>query len=79
MELILAMSEPALLQRRRRFAAQWLESRGGGGREARFEMLGQLYQDGGDTRRAAYCFLTAAADARRRVELERPNPVPAWR
>ena len=34
-------------------------------------MLGQLYEDGGDARRAAYCFLTAAADSRRRVEWER--------
>ncbi len=69
--LLLAGAEPQLLARRRRFAAQWLESRGGAGREVRFEMLGQLYEDSGDPRRAAYCFLTAAADARRRVELER--------
>ncbi|MES1158114.1 MAG: tetratricopeptide repeat protein [Haliangium ochraceum] len=70
-DLVLARAETGLLARRRRFAAQWLESRGGAGREARFEMLGQLYLDGGDVRRAAYCFLTAAADARQRVELER--------
>jgi tetratricopeptide (TPR) repeat protein len=69
--LILAGAEPALLTDRRRFAAQWLESRSGAGREARFEMLGLLYEGGGDARRAAYCYLTAAADAGRRVELER--------
>ncbi|MBC8133766.1 MAG: tetratricopeptide repeat protein, partial [Deltaproteobacteria bacterium] len=69
--LVLSEADPDLLARRRRFAAQWLESRGGAGREARFEMLGQLYEDGGDARRAAYCLLTAAADAARRVELER--------
>jgi tetratricopeptide (TPR) repeat protein len=70
-ELAVAGSDPEQMAHRRRFAAQWLESRGGAGREARFETLGQLYEDGGDARRAAYCYLTAAADARRRVELER--------
>ena len=69
--LLLAGIDSDLLARRRRFAAQWLESRGGGGREARFEVLGGLYEDGGDARRAAYCLLTAAAEARRRVEWER--------
>jgi tetratricopeptide (TPR) repeat protein len=69
--LILAGTPPEPLARQRRFAAQWLESRGGAGREARFEVLGQLYEDGGDARRAAYCLLTAAAEARRRAELER--------
>lgn len=70
-EVVLAGCDPELLARRRRFAAQWLESRGGAGREARFEMLGELYEHGGDERRAAYCYLTAAADARSRMELER--------
>jgi tetratricopeptide (TPR) repeat protein len=69
--LILALADPVSLACRRSFAAQWLESRGGAGREGRFEMLGKLYEDAGDARRAAYCFLTAAADAGRRVELER--------
>jgi len=54
----------------RRFAAQWLESRGGPGREARFETLGRLYEQSGDARRAAYCFLSAAEDARHRAEAE---------
>ncbi|HEY4186672.1 MAG TPA: tetratricopeptide repeat protein [Polyangia bacterium] len=67
-ELILATLDGTLLAERRRFAAQWLESRGGGGREARFEMLGELYERGGDGRRAAYCFLSAAEDARHRAE-----------
>ncbi|MEO5770266.1 MAG: tetratricopeptide repeat protein, partial [Polyangia bacterium] len=70
-ELLLRVADPELLARRRLFAAQWLESRGGAGRDARFEMLGNLYEDGGDARRASYCLLTAAADACRRVELER--------
>ncbi|MEO8215352.1 MAG: hypothetical protein ABI560_19280, partial [Myxococcales bacterium] len=70
-ELLLRVADPELLARRRLFAAQWLESRGGAGRDARFEILGNLYEDGGDARRASYCLLTAAADACRRVELER--------
>ncbi len=70
-DLLLATFPPEQLARRRRFAAQWLESRGGAGREIRFEILGRLYEQGGDSRRAAYCLLTAAAEARGRVELER--------
>jgi len=70
-DLILAAVDPTALAQMRRFAAQWLESRGGAGREARFEMLGRLYEDGGDSRRAAYCFLSAAEDAGRRAEAER--------
>ncbi|HEY8924248.1 MAG TPA: AAA family ATPase, partial [Polyangia bacterium] len=70
-DLILAEVDPSALAQMRRFAAQWLESRGGAGREARFEMLGRLYEDGGDSRRAAYCFLSAAEDAAQRAEAER--------
>ena len=68
--LILADIEASELVAWRRFAAQWLESRGGPGREARFETLGRLYEQSGDARRAAYCFLSAAEDARRRAEWE---------
>ena len=68
--LILEDIEASELVAWRRFAAQWLESRGGPGREARFETLGRLYEQSGDTRRAAYCFLSAAEDARRRAESE---------
>jgi len=39
-DLILSGIDPTALAEMRRFAAQWLESRGGPGREARFEMLG---------------------------------------
>jgi tetratricopeptide (TPR) repeat protein len=62
--LIGAAVEPDLTRRRKAFAAQWLESRGGAGREQRLEALAQLYVDAGDKRRAAYCFITAAAGAR---------------
>jgi tetratricopeptide (TPR) repeat protein len=68
--LILADIEATELVAWRRFAAQWLESRGGPGREARFETLGRLYEQSGDVRRAAYCFLSAAEDARHRAESE---------
>lgn len=68
--LILEDIDPSELVAWRRFAAQWLESRGGPGREARFETLGRLYEQSGDARRAAYCFLSAAEDARRRAEAE---------
>lgn len=74
-ELLLMAADPRQLAERRRFAAQWLESRGGAGREARFEVLGRLYEEGGDARRAAYCLLTAATDARRRMELERARVI----
>ena len=39
-------------------------------REARFVQLGELYQEGGDVRRAAYCFLSAAGLARLRLPVE---------
>ncbi|HEX2659661.1 MAG TPA: tetratricopeptide repeat protein [Polyangia bacterium] len=69
-ELILAGVDVEALAALRRFGAQWLESRGGAGREARFEMLGRLYEQSGDLRRAAYCFLSAASDARHHAELD---------
>jgi tetratricopeptide (TPR) repeat protein len=71
--LVGADVEPDLARRRAVFAAQWLESRGGPGREQRLETLGRLYEAGGDARRAAYCFVTAAADARARLLLDRAH------
>ena len=65
--------EPELLRRRRLFAAQWLESRGGAAREQRLEALAHLYDGAGDARRAAYCLITAAADARARLLLDRAH------
>ncbi len=65
--------DPALARRRSVFAAQWLESRGGPGREDRLEALARLYERGGDARRAAYCYVTAAADARTRALLDRAH------
>jgi tetratricopeptide (TPR) repeat protein len=65
--------DPELGRRRRAFAAQWLESRGGPAREQRLEALAHLYEAAGDARRAAYCFVTAAADARARALVDRAH------
>ncbi|HEV3032356.1 MAG TPA: tetratricopeptide repeat protein [Polyangia bacterium] len=65
--------DPALGRRRRLFAAQWLESRIGVAREQRLEALAHLYEGAGDARRAAYCFITAAAEARARLLLDRAH------
>jgi tetratricopeptide (TPR) repeat protein len=71
--LVEAGVSPALARQRRLFAAQWLESRAGDGREQRLESLAHLYEGGGDRRRAAYCYATAAADARARHLLDRAH------
>jgi len=83
--LVRAGVAPALMRRRKVFAAQWLESHLVTGpandaysdagvadrrREERFTQLGELYQEGGDPRRAAYCFLSAGALARPRLPVE---------
>ena len=85
LELARARVEPGLMRRRKAFAAQWLEGHvagsvggvGGGlapdgdrAREARFVQLGQLHEEAGDLRRAAYCFLSAGSIARARLPLE---------
>ncbi len=60
-------------RRRKAFAAQWLESRGGDAREERLESLARLYEEAGDGRRAAYCYLTAAGLARDHLLLDRAH------
>ena len=60
-------------RRRQAFAAQWLESRGGPGRDQRLEALARLYEQAGDRRRAAYCFVTAGGLARDRLLLDRAH------
>jgi tetratricopeptide (TPR) repeat protein len=65
--------DPELARRRRVFAAQWLESRSGPAREQRLEALAHLYEGAGDARRAAYCLVTAAADARARLLVDRAH------
>src|SRR5262249_50473870 len=71
--LIAGTAELDLLRRRKAFAAQWLESRGGASREQRLEALAHLYEEAGDKRRAAYCFITAAGHARERLLLDRAH------
>jgi tetratricopeptide (TPR) repeat protein len=68
-----AGGDPDLPRRRRVFAAQWLESRAGAAREQRLEALAHLYEGAGDARRAAYCLITAAADARARLLFDRAH------
>jgi len=60
-------------RRRRVFAVQWLESRGGLAPEHRLEALARLYEAAGDHRRAAYCQITAAGLARDRLLLDRAH------
>jgi len=66
-------ADPDLTRQRKAFAAQWLESRGGSAREQRLEALARLYEEAGDKRRAAYCFITAAGHARARLLLDRAH------
>jgi tetratricopeptide (TPR) repeat protein len=60
-------------RRRKAFAAQWLASRGGDAREERLESLARLYEEAGDGRRAAYCYITAAGMARDHLLLDRAH------
>ena len=71
--LVQAGVDPELGRRRKLFAAQWLESRGGEAREARLEALAGLYEQAGDRRRAAYCHITAASAARAQMLLDRAH------
>src|SRR5262249_4041938 len=68
-----AGADPELTRRRKAFAAQWLESRGGEAREQRLEALAALYEQAGDRRRAAYCMITPAAAARGHLLLDRAH------
>jgi tetratricopeptide (TPR) repeat protein len=70
--LLLGSLDPELGRRRRRFAAQWLEGRLRLPQNSeRLELLGNLYQEGGDVRRAGQCFLLAGDAAVRRLRHER--------
>jgi tetratricopeptide (TPR) repeat protein len=68
---LIAATVPAeLMRRRKRLAAQWVEARGAATSE-RLELAGNLYQDGGDPRRAGASFLAAADEARRHLRHDR--------
>ncbi len=71
--LVAAPVDGALGRQRLVFAAQWLESRGGPAREQRLETLGRLYEAAGEARRAAYCYIAAAGDARAHLLLDRAH------
>lgn len=70
--LLLGAVDPELARRWQRFAAQWLEAKVPApiGSE-RLELLGTLYQEGGDERRAGQSFLAAGDAAHRRLRHER--------
>jgi tetratricopeptide (TPR) repeat protein len=65
-ELVEKSTEPRRRQRYHRLAAQWLESNSIGRSEEQLEFLAQLYERGGDNRRAARCYLAGADKARSR-------------
>ena len=65
-ELIAKMTEPERARKYHLFAAQWLEVRMVDRSEEHLEFLGQLYDRGGNPRRAAYLFIAAGDKARAR-------------
>src|SRR5690606_33122964 len=65
-ELIARSTDPERLARYHRLAAQWLETKLGGRSEEQLEFLAQLYERGGDRRRAAHCYLAGGDKARAR-------------
>jgi tetratricopeptide (TPR) repeat protein len=68
--LIAAGVDAEVMGRRKRFAAQWVEGRATATSE-RLELVGNLYQEGGDPRRAGVSFIAAADEARRRLRYDR--------
>jgi tetratricopeptide (TPR) repeat protein len=69
-ELIAQMTEPERAKSYHRIAAQWLESKLSDRSEEQFEFLAQLYERGGDKRRAAACYLAGGDKARLRYANE---------
>jgi tetratricopeptide (TPR) repeat protein len=69
-ELIAQMTEPEKRKTFHRIAAQWLESKLSDRSEEQFEFLAQLYERGGDRRRAAACYVAGGDKARQRYANE---------
>ncbi len=71
--LIMGVVEPELMRRQHRFAAQWIEGRTGAqnARPEWHEILGNLYEEGGDPRRAGLSFIAAGSEAQRRLRHDR--------
>jgi tetratricopeptide (TPR) repeat protein len=65
-DLVVHLADPARRRRLSRIAAQWLEIKLTERSTEQLEFLGQLYQQGGEPRRAAHAFLAAADKARGR-------------
>lgn len=69
-ELITRMVSAERTKQYHLFAAQWLETRLQERSEAQLEYVGQHYADGGNRRRAAFCFVHAGDRARARYANE---------
>lgn len=69
-ELIAKSTERKKLTRYHRLAAQWLETKLSARSEEQLEFLAQLYERGGDRRRAAHCYLAGGDKARSRYANE---------
>jgi len=65
-DLVANSTEPARKVRYHRLAGQWLETRLAQRSEEQLEFLAQLYERGGDNRRAARCYLAGGDKARGR-------------
>ncbi|RMH44696.1 MAG: tetratricopeptide repeat protein [Deltaproteobacteria bacterium] len=65
-ELVAKSTEPSRRARYHRVAGQWLEARLSDRSEEQLEFLAQLYERGGDRRRAARCYLAGGDKARAR-------------
>ncbi len=68
--LLVAGVDPETTRRRKRFAAHWLEARAPATGD-RCALIGALFEEGGDERRAAHAFIAAADEARGQRRHER--------
>ncbi len=69
-ELIAKSTDAHRLEQYHRLAAQWFETKLAARSEEQLEFLAQLYERGGDRRRAAHCYLSGADKARSRYANE---------
>ena len=69
-ELVAKSTDGSRLQHYHRMAAQWFETKLTARSEEQLDFLAQLYERGGDQRRAAHCYLAGADKARTRYANE---------
>ena len=69
-ELVAKSTDVLKLSHYHRLAAQWIETKSSARTDEQLEFLGQLYQRGGDMRRAAYAYIAAGDRARERYSNE---------